>query len=91
METAEQTEALQILLDILSNIANGILRTMADVCKAFCIFRVFSGLVMNIRVHSCPFVVPYPSHSCIFFTKCGKAISGSSISGCHFFSHSKEK
>ena len=28
------------------------------VCEAFRFFRVFSGLVMNIRVHSCPFVVP---------------------------------
>jgi len=30
---------------------------MADVCEAFSFFRVFSGLMMNIRVHSCLFVV----------------------------------
>ena len=30
---------------------------MADVCEAFSFFRVFSGLMMNIRVHSCSFVV----------------------------------
>ena len=30
---------------------------MADVCEAFRFFRVFSGLIMNIRVHSCSFVV----------------------------------
>ena len=30
---------------------------MADVCEAFGFFRVFSGLMMNIRVHSCLFVV----------------------------------
>ena len=30
---------------------------MADVCEAFCLFRVFSGLITNFRVHSCPFVV----------------------------------
>ena len=25
--------------------------------RGFCLFRVFSGHMMNIRVHSCPFVV----------------------------------
>ena len=36
---------------------NNLLRMMADVCEAFRFFCVFSGLIMNIRVHSCPFVV----------------------------------
>jgi len=30
-------------------------------------------------------------YSCITFAKCGKATSGSSISGCQSFSHSKPK
>ena len=38
---------------------------MADVCEAFRFFRVFSGLVMNIRVHSCPFVVDNQRIGCV--------------------------
>jgi len=34
-----------------------VISNMADVCEAFSFFRVFSGLMTNIRVHSCLFVV----------------------------------
>ena len=46
-------------LSAFKDIVNKLFRTMADVCEAFRFFRVFSGLIMNIRVHSCPFVVPF--------------------------------
>ena len=49
MITAEQTEALPILPRSKQHIANKLFRTMADVCEAFCFFRVFSGL-QKIRV-----------------------------------------
>ena len=42
-ETAEQTEAIQILLHSKFTVSKNILRTMADVCEAFCFFCVFSG------------------------------------------------
>ena len=58
METAEQTEASQIPFFSRFTFVTNLLRTMTDVCEAFCFFRVFSGLITNIRVHSCPFVVP---------------------------------
>ena len=57
METAEQTEATHHLLHSRFTIVNNLYRTMADVCEAFSFFRVFSGLMTNIRVHSCSFVV----------------------------------
>ena len=44
METAEQTEAFQILPQKKSHNINKIIRNMADVCEAFCLFRVFCGL-----------------------------------------------
>ncbi len=47
METAEQTEAIQILFHSRFIIDKTIFRTMADVCEAFFFFRVFSGLPKN--------------------------------------------
>ena len=35
----------------------GIFSIMADVCEAFCFFRVFCGQMTDIGVHRCPFVV----------------------------------
>ena len=58
METAEQTEAIKILFS-----QNHILLTTSSeswpTSARLCFFRVFSGLITNIRVHSCPFVVPF--------------------------------
>ena len=56
METAEQTEAIQIHFLSRFSVVNNIFRIMADVCEAFSFFCVFSGLP-KIRVHSCSFVV----------------------------------
>ena len=47
---------LPILLPQESPSSRKIFRMMADVCEAFCLFRVFSGLP-KISVHSCAFVV----------------------------------
>ncbi len=53
METAEQTEASQIPFFSRFTFVTNLLRTMADVCEAFCFFRVFSGLnFVFIRVNS---------------------------------------
>ena len=54
METAEQTEAIQIHFLSRFSVVNNIFRTMADVCEAFSFFRVFSGLpkFVFIRVNS---------------------------------------
>jgi len=56
METAEQTAASQILPFSKLTFANNHIRTMADVCETFRLFRVFSGLLTNIRVHSWFFI-----------------------------------
>ena len=39
-------------------------KSSRPVCEAFCFFCVFSGLIMNIRVHSCSFVV---DNQCLVF------------------------
>ena len=39
-------------------------KSSRPVCEAFCFFCVFSGLIMNIRVHSCSFVV---DNQCLAF------------------------
>ena len=56
---------LPILLPQESPSSHKIFRMMADVCEAFCLFSVFSGLITNIRVHSCPFVVPQKQLSAV--------------------------
>ncbi len=57
METAEQTEAPRAFIIQDSLFPNKFFRTMADICEALSFFRVFRGLMTNIRVYSCPFVV----------------------------------
>ena len=47
IETAEQTEATLMIFPFTYSFGDELISITADVCEAFCLFRVFCGLIFS--------------------------------------------
>ena len=67
MTTAEPPEPLIFSAFRIHFIQNKSFSELTARWRGFCLFRVFSGLITDIRVHSCPFVVSVKVYSMVSF------------------------